>query len=50
MTSSARARSDCGMVKSERLGGLEVDNQLELGWLLDGQVSGLRAREQRSVR
>jgi hypothetical protein len=25
----------------ERLGGLEVDDQLELLWLLDGEVAGL---------
>src|SRR5215831_4582539 len=31
--------------QAESLGGLEVDDQLELGWLLDGQVSGLRALE-----
>src|SRR5207245_1727759 len=29
--------------KAEGLGGLEVDHQLELGRLLDGQVGGLRA-------
>src|SRR5262249_37291230 len=27
------------------LRGLEIDNKLELGWLLDGQVRGLRALE-----
>src|SRR5438128_7777104 len=27
----------------ERLGGLEVDDQLELGWLLDGEIGGSRA-------
>src|SRR5438094_329825 len=29
----------------ERLGGLEVDDQLELGGLLDGRIAGLRPRE-----
>src|SRR5438128_12262232 len=29
----------------ERLGGLEVDDQLELGWLLDGKIAGLGALE-----
>ena len=32
-------------LETERLGGLEVDDQLELCWLLDGQVSGFRAFE-----
>ena len=27
--------------KAERLGGLEIDDQLELGWLHDRQVGGL---------
>jgi hypothetical protein len=27
--------------QAQRLGGLEIDYQLELGWLLDGQVRGL---------
>src|SRR5439155_17477767 len=31
--------------ESERLGGLEVDDQLELGRLLDGQIPGLRTLE-----
>ena len=30
-------------VKAECLGGLEVDNQLELGWGLDGKLARLRA-------
>src|SRR5437764_11539271 len=29
----------------ERFGGLEVDDQLELGGLLDGKIAGLRALE-----
>ena len=29
----------------QRLGGLEIDDQLELGGLLDGQVAGLGALE-----
>jgi len=36
---------DCGMVSPERLRRLEVDHQLELGRLLDGQVGGLGALE-----
>jgi hypothetical protein len=31
--------------EAERLGGHEVDNQVEFGWLLDGQVCGLGAVE-----
>src|SRR6202158_3010316 len=31
--------------QAEGLGGLEVDDQLELRWLLDGQVGGFRALE-----
>jgi hypothetical protein len=31
--------------KAERLGGLQVDDELEFGWLLDGQVVGLSAFE-----
>jgi hypothetical protein len=30
---------------AERLGGLEVDDQLEPGWVLHGQIGGLRALE-----
>src|SRR5262249_61681753 len=29
--------------KAENLGGLEVDHQFKLGWLLDGKIGGLRA-------
>src|SRR5262249_61505907 len=29
--------------KAENLGGLEVDDQFKLGWLLDGKIGGLRA-------
>jgi hypothetical protein len=29
--------------EAERIGGFEVDHQLELGWLLDRQVGGFRA-------
>ena len=43
ITSSARASNDCGIVKAERLGGLQVDHQLEFGRLLDRQVGGLGA-------
>ena len=45
ITSSARASSVGGMVEAERLGGLEVDDQLDLGGLLDRQVGGLLALE-----
>ena len=39
------ASSVGGTVEAERLGGLEVDDQLELGRLHDRQVGGLRALE-----
>ena len=45
ITSSARASSVGGTVEAERLGGLEVDDQLELGRLHDRQVGRLRALE-----
>src|SRR5262252_10485282 len=32
-------------VEAERLSGLEIDDQLELGWLLDWQVCGLSTPE-----
>src|SRR5262245_3507600 len=32
-------------IQSESLGGLEVDDQIELGWLHDGQIAGLFAFE-----
>ena len=35
--------------EAERLCSLEVDHQLELGGLLDGQVGGLRALENLST-
>src|SRR5512138_2396420 len=31
--------------EAERLGRLQVDRQLELGWLLDGQIVGARASQ-----
>ena len=31
--------------EAESFGGFEVDDQFELGWLLDGQVGGLGALE-----
>src|SRR5262249_2330856 len=34
-----------GNFEVERLGGLEVDDQLELGWLLDRQLGRFRATE-----
>ena len=43
ITSSARSSSDCGIDETESLRGLEVDHQLELRGLLDGQVSGFGA-------
>ena len=45
ITSSARASSDGGTVEAERLGGLEIDDQLELGRLHDRQVGRLLALE-----
>ena len=43
MTSSARASSACGIDDAERLRGLQVDAQAELGRPLDRQVAGARA-------
>ena len=31
--------------QGERLGGLEIDDQLELGWLLDREIAGLRTTQ-----
>jgi hypothetical protein len=31
--------------KAEDFGGLEIDHELELGWLLDGEIGWLRALE-----
>ena len=45
ITSSARASSVGGTVEAERFGGLEIDDQLELGRLLHRQVGGLLALE-----
>ena len=45
ITSSARASSASGTVEAERLGGLEIDDQLELGGLLHRQVGRLLALE-----
>ena len=45
ITSSARASSVGGTVEAERLGGLEVDDQLELGRRLHRQVGRLLALE-----
>ena len=45
ITSSARASSVGGIVEAERLGGLEVDHQLELGRLHHRQIGWLLALE-----
>ena len=42
ITSSARARSDRRHFEAERLGGRQIDDQIELGRLLDRDVSRLR--------
>ena len=42
ITSSARSEERLGNCQAERLGGLEIDDQLELGRLLDRQVGRLR--------
>ena len=39
ITSSARLRSDSGNGQPEGLGGLEVDDQFELGRLLHGEIA-----------
>jgi hypothetical protein len=45
MTSSARARIERGDRQAERFSGLEVDDQLECGWLLHRQIGRLGAVE-----
>ena len=45
ITSSARPSSESGTVEAERLGGLEVDDQLDFRGLLDRQIGGLLAFE-----
>ena len=45
MTSSAVASSDCGMVRPQRLCGLEIDNQLKLGGRLHRHVGWLLTLE-----
>ena len=42
ITSSARASNDVGSVMPSALGGRQVDEQIELSWLLDGGISRLR--------
>jgi hypothetical protein len=42
ITSSARASSEAGNFEAERLGGRQIDDQIELGRLLDRDVSRLR--------
>jgi hypothetical protein len=41
MTSSARSRIDSGKVYGEGFGRLEIDDQVKLGGLLDGEIGGL---------
>jgi hypothetical protein len=41
--SSARASTVAGDVEAERLGGLEIDDEFELGRLIDRQVGRLGA-------
>ena len=43
ITSSARARSVGGIVRPEHFGSFQVQDQFELGRLLNGQIAGLRA-------
>ena len=45
ITLSARSRIDSGNLDAERLGGSHVYGQLELGWLFDGEIPGLRTPE-----
>ena len=45
ITSSASASSVGRDVEAERLGGLEVDDEIELGGPYDGEVGGLLALE-----
>ena len=45
ITSSARPSSGSRDGEAERLGGLEVDDQLDFGRLLDRQIGGLLALE-----
>ena len=45
ITSSAAASSDSGTVNAERLGGLEIDHELEFGGPHDRQVARLLAPE-----
>ena len=42
ITSSARASSVGGTVEAERLGGRQIDDEIELGRLLDREVGRLR--------
>jgi hypothetical protein len=41
ITSSARASSNLRHSQAARLGGREIDDELQLGWLLDRQIVGL---------
>ena len=45
ITSSARASRVSGTVDAERLRGLEVDDQLVLGWLLHRKIGRLLTLE-----
>ena len=44
MTRSARSRNDSDIV-TERVGGFEIDDQLELCWLLDREFAWVRTPE-----
>ena len=45
ITSSARASNCGGTVEAKCLGGFQIDDQFELGRLLDRQIGGLFALE-----
>jgi hypothetical protein len=44
-TSSTRTRSDCGLVRQNALGGVEVDHRLEFSRLLNRNISALGTLE-----
>ncbi len=49
ITLSARATSPAGTSMADRLGGLEIDDQFEIGRLLYGKIRGLVAAENLAV-